>query len=522
LKLRIDPVTGLVDRPPPRPYPFGPATIAALLDAPLAQTPDQVALIDEDRSWTYRTLDIAIERTAAALISLGVDAKSRVAWSLPNCAELPIGFLATQRLGAVWLGVNEALAPPEKQYLLDDAEATHLIATAAALAAVPGEARSIRHDEWLDLVAGSTPGRHAVEIDPHGPAAMAYTSGTTSQPKGVVHSQHNLLWPGLVTLLNDPATHDERQGTPLALTILNMIVLGPVAALTRRSTAVVLHSTRADDFARDIARFAITRTTIVPTIAHDLVHRDGIDPADLTTLDQVILGGAHAPAATRQALLEKFGIRAISSYGLSEAPSGIVRESVDEPISDTTTGYPLEPFALTIVDDSDTEVATDVEGEICVRATPTSDWAGCWSPMLGYWKQPDATAAALADGLLHTGDIGSVDGHGRLTISGRRAELILRGGANVSPIEVETVAAEHPHVADVAVLGIPDERLGQRVVAVIVAAVDSPDLEAIRAHCADRMAPYKVPEQIRVVDALPRNDMGKVQKPVLLTNWSAQ
>jgi long-chain acyl-CoA synthetase len=512
----VDPVTGLVDRPAPRPWPHGPPTIAALLDAPLAATPDRLALIDEGRTWTYRTLDDAVEQAAAALVSVGVQPGSRVAWTLPNCAELPIGFLATQRIGAIWLGINEALAPPEKQYLLDDAAVDHYIADDATLRPARGTAHLLRDDDWRELVAASTPGRPDTDIDPHAPAAMAYTSGTTGRPKGVVHSQHNLLWPGLVSLHTEPVMPAERQGTPLAHTILNMLLLGPVSALVRGSTAVVLHSTRAPELAHDIARFAITRTTIVPTIVHDLVHRDGIDPADLATLDHVVVGGAATPAPLRRAFTEKFGVRALAGYGLSEAPTGIVRESPHEPIDDIAGGDPLAPFEIMIVDAHGAEVPAGTEGEICVRATSTGEWAGCWSPMLGYWKQPDATAAALADGTLHTGDTGAVDARGRLTVTGRIAELILRGGANVSPVEVEQTLVEHPDVAEAAVFGLPDDRLGERVIASIIGAVPDPDLDAIRAHCTTRLAAYKVPEQIRVVDSFPRNAMGKVMKTALL------
>ena len=518
----VDPVTGLVDRPPPNPFPFGPATIAALLDVPVVETPDKLALTDGDRSFTYEELNAAVERTAAALVSIGVGLGSRVAWTLPNCAELPIGFLATQRLGAIWLGINEPLAAPEKQYLLDDAEVTHYIATSAVLQSTTGERTLVRPDEWTDAVAAASPGRAAVDIDPHAPAALAYTSGTTGRPKGAVHSQHNLVWPGLATLITQPVTEQERLGNPLAHTILNMLLLGPISALARRSTCVVLRSTRAEDFAADVARLRITRTTLVPTIAHDLVHHEAIDPSLLATLHYVILGGANTPAPLRRAFAEKFGVRPISGYGLSEAPTGVVRESADEPISEAATGYPMEPFALSIVDGDGNGVPAGAEGEICIRATTTGDWAGCWTPMLGYWKRPDATRVALAGGMLHTGDIGSLDADGRLSISGRRAELILRGGANVYPVEVENVIANHPDVREVAVLGVPDDRLGQRVVAAIVATVDHPDIAGIRTYCADHIAAYKIPAVIVVVDSLPRNAMGKVVKPDLLTNWPAQ
>ncbi|MEZ5167058.1 MAG: fatty acid--CoA ligase family protein [Acidimicrobiales bacterium] len=235
----------------------------------------------------------------------------------------------------------------------------------------------------------------------------------------------------------------------------------------------------------------------------------------LATLEFAILGGAATPAPVRRAFAEKFGVRAIAGYGLSEAPTGIVRESPDEPISDTAAGYPMEPFALSIVDEAGAELGPGEEGEICIRATTTGDWAGCFTPMLGYWRRPEATTGALAGGMLHTGDVGTLDEKGCLSISGRRSEMILRGGANVYPVEVENVLLSHPDVAEVAVFGIPDDRLGQRVAAAIVSRVPDPDLDAVRAHCVDRIADYKIPEQITVVDSLPRNAMGKVVKGAL-------
>ncbi|MDW3217741.1 MAG: AMP-binding protein [Acidimicrobiales bacterium] len=510
MAVEVDPVTGLVERPPPRPYPFGPPSIASVLDGPLADTPDQVALIDDERTWTYAELDLEVERTAAALVAIGAGPGSRVAWTLPNCAELPVGFLATQRIGALWLGVNAPLAGPEKQFILDDAEVTHYIATDDALAEVSGAARRVSRAEWVDRVATADLDRPAVEIDPHGPAALAYTSGTTGRPKGAVHSQHNLVWPGLVTLITHPLAPGERQGTPLAHTILNMLVLGPIAALVRGGTGVVLHSTRAEDYAADVARHRITRSTIVPTIAHDLVTRE-VDPALLESLEFVVIGGAAVSGDVRRRFADRFGTRAIGGYGLSEAPTGIVRESVDEPISDTAAGYPMEPFEISIVDESGAVVPTGDEGEICVGATTTGDWAGCWTPMLGYWKRPEATATALADDVLHTGDVGWLAENGRLTISGRRSELILRGGANVYPVEVEAVLLAHPAVAEAAVHGVADDRLGERVHATIVTSADVDDAE-LRAHCAASLAAYKVPDAFTRVAALPRNAMGKIRK----------
>ncbi len=498
----VDETTGLVRRPPPAPYPLGPPTLAAVLDGPLADGPEHLALVDDDRQWTYAQLADAVARAAAALADLGIGPGDRIAWSLPNCAELPIGFLATMRLGAVWVGVNPMLAPPERDDLLADAEASATVTDPADWAA---------RCEQADPAAAPAP-----PIDPHAPAAIAYTSGSTSRPKGAVHSQHNLLWPGLATIGTDPPDPHHRQGTPLSLTILNMMVLGPVGAWVRGTTGVVLRRGRADELSADIARHRLTHLMLVPTQLHDLVHTEAVDPADLSSLEVVIVGGAGTPAPLRREFAERFGVRAVSGYGLSEAPSGVVRESAADPIEDPAAGHPMPPFQIRIVDDDDNALPPGTEGEICVAATAEGPWAGCWTPTLGYWRRPDETRRALRGGVMHTGDLGAVDERGRLTVHGRRRELILRGGANVSPAEVEAVLVRHPEVTEAVVIGVDDDRLGQRVAAVVTSAVPEPDTDSIRAFCAERLAGYKVPDAIAVVAEMPRGAMGKLLRPRLV------
>lgn len=519
IKVEVDETTGLIRREPPRPYPIGPSTLAALLDGPLEHFGERIALIDDDRQWTFAELDRSVDRAAAALASLGVGPGDRVAWSLPNCAEMPVGFLATQRLGAVWLGINTALAAPEKAHLLNDSESSLWITEgdadkAAAQSRFSGTA--LGASAYTAAVSSADPASAPrPRIDPHAPAAIAYTSGTTGAPKGAVHSQHNLLWPGLITLHTHPPKPTDRQGTPLAHTILNMLILGIVSAWTRGTTGVVLHRGDPEGLCAEVARHRLTRTTLVPTQLHDLVHSDRVDPTDLASLDSILVGGAATPAKTRRAFAEKFNIRALMGYGLSEAPTGIVRESIDESIDDSATGYALDLLEVVIVDDTDQELPVGRSGEICLRPTSTGPWAGCWTPTLGYWRSPGATRELLRDKILHTGDIGALDSNGRLTVSGRRSDLILRGGANVSPAEVEKVLLDHPDVVDAVVYGIPDERLGERVAAAIVAGASQPDPEQLRAHLARQLARYKIPDQIRMLDELPRNSMGKVLRSEL-------
>ncbi len=520
-EVEVDETTGLIRRWPSRPYPVGPRTLAAVLDQPIKNFPERTALIDHERQWTFAELDRCVDQAASALTSLGVGPGDRVAWSLPNCAELPIGFLASQRLGAIWLGVNTNLAAPEKTHLLNDSEPTLWVATNELAAPVVASLDTagpsvIDVSEYNDAVSTADPAdAPSPRIDPHAPAAIAYTSGTTGTPKGAVHSQHNLLWPGLITLGTHPPEPTDRQGTPLAHTILNMLILGVVSAWTRGTTGVVLHRGDPEGFCAQVARHRLTRTTLVPAQIHDLLHDDSVDPTDLASLESILVGGAATPADTRRAFAEKFNIRALMGYGLSEAPTGIVRETIDEPVDDSATGYALELLEVVIVDDADRELPVDEPGEVCLRPAGTGPWAGCWTPTLGYWRRPDATRELLRGSILHTGDIGALDRNGRLTVSGRRSDLILRGGANVSPSEVEKVLLDHAGVVDAVVYGIADERLGERVAAAIVVAGSQPDLAELRGHLTRHLARYKVPDQIHVLDRLPRNSMGKVQKSEL-------
>jgi acyl-CoA synthetase (AMP-forming)/AMP-acid ligase II len=371
---------------------------------------------------------------------------------------------------------------------------------------------------WADLVDAGHPAP-TIDIDPQAPAAIAYTSGTTGRPKGAVHSQHNLLWPGISSRRSYPSVPGERHGTALALTILNMLVLGPLWAYLRGTTAVLVERTDAVGFAAEVRTQRINRVTLVPAIAHDLVAHPDVHRNDLTTLTQTIIGAGHSPPVLRDAWEAKFGTRAIVGYGLTEAPTGVTREHVSRPMRPDGAGYPLEPVRVVIVDDEDQSLPDGDTGEICLAPVTHGPWAGVWTPMLGYLGRPDATAEALRGGVLHTGDLGFLDEHGQLVIRGRRTEMILRGGANVYPAEIERVVLDHPGVREVAVLGLVDDRLGEVVAAGLVAepgpwADGDPDLlvDDVRSFCQERLARYKVPDQMLVLDRFPRNTMGKVIK----------
>ena len=486
-----------------------PDSIARVLDRALEDDPDREALVTLSRRLSYGELEREADRAAHALADLGIAAGDRVAACLPNDADVVVAFHGAMRLGAVWVGVNRALAPPEKRWQLADCGASLLISDDPLDdAGVP----VLDVAGWRSAVDAAADGPLDVVVDPFAPAGLAYTSGTTGRPKGAVHSQYNLLLPGAMLVESRGYGPDLRKGDCFPFTILNMAVLTTLLVSQAGGTSIVMDRIDAEGVAEWIRRERVTTWNGPPALLHSLAHMDEVTAADLASLDEVWTGGADCPEAIRAAFERKFGLPVLASYGLSEVPTIVSLDSRpgDDHVAGAS-GRPLPHLAVRITGDDGTSLHLGETGEICVA--PADDR---YRPMLGYWERPDATAAALAGGVLHTGDIGFLDDGGRLHVRDRKSLVILRGGANVYPAEVERVLHEHPAVQSGAVLGVPDERLGERVAAVVEAAPGAEvDLDELRAYLLDNLAKYKVPDRVTVVDALPRNAMGKIVRTEL-------
>jgi long-chain acyl-CoA synthetase len=527
---------GLVVRPAPRPIPNGPRSVADVLADGVRRHPAREALVGRHARYTYAELDRAADAAAAALASAGIGPGDRVAASLPNQSEIVVAFLGAMRVGAVWVGISTALAPPERAYMLADAGARAMLTTpaiAASLAAHRDELPDLEHvwcvdpadgrGDWPDLIARHEGHRSpAVVIDPHAPAAIAYTSGTTGFPKGAVHSQHNMLWPGADGREHDPAPDDERHGVLLPLTLLNLMILGPLFAFVKGTACVCVDRIDPLGLVGWVRDERITRMTAVPAVLHDLLTHPDVDPADLAVLRRPECGGSATPQVFRDLFRTRFGREVLTGYGLTEAPTAVCREMPgDDPLAGCS-GRAFAPVEVTILDDDGRPVAPGALGEICVRARRDGPWAGVYTPFLGYWNRPEATAEALRGGVLHTDDLGLLDEQGRLFVKDRRKDLIVRGGANVYPAEVERVLHDHPAVAAAAVLGLPDERLGEIVAAAVQLRPGAEaDHGALAAWCRDRLARSKVPERWAFVDSFPRTGMGKIPKRDLVDRFDA-
>jgi acyl-CoA synthetase (AMP-forming)/AMP-acid ligase II len=343
-----------------------------------------------------------------------------------------------------------------------------------------------------------------VDVDPHAPAGIAYTSGTTGFPKGAVHSQYNLLLPGAAMVVNRGFDATLRKGDSLPLTILNMQVLTTLLTAQAGACQVLMDRIDAAGVAEWIGRERITLWNGAPATLHSLATIDDIAPADLASLGEVWVGGADCPEAIRATFETKFGVPIAQTYGLSEAPTIVTIEDQGEH-SPTSSGRPLAHLDVQIVD-----------GEVCVGPVTDGPGAGAYRPMLGYWEKPEATTETLRDGVLHTGDLGFIGDDGHLYVRDRKSLVILRGGANVYPAEIERVVHELDAVAACAVVGLPDDRLGERVVAAVELVPGAVVTEQeLTAHCLANLARYKVPERWVFVDEFPRNSMNKIPRAVL-------
>lgn len=520
-----------------------PTDIAHVLMESLRDRPGQEAIVTRSGSWSYRQLDDAANRAANALLALGVKPGDRIAVSLPQDIEIIAAFHGAMRIGAIWVGIGEGLAPPEKAYILADTGASMLICTPRiatqledhrsnlpALTAIVPCGSGAGDADWRKRVDAQPTRAPDAEIDPEAPAAIAYTSGTTGFPKGAVHSQRNMLLPGWYLSMTRGYDHTLRKGDCFPLTILNMLILTTLLTAQTGGTAVIIDSMRSEAIVEWIRRERIQVWNGPPPVLFTLAHDRTVLPSDLASLREVWSGGAECPAAVRKAFESKFERRIFSTYGQTEVPTTIAMEPLGEAHIPGMTGRPLPHFALTIRGEQDEPLATGESGQICVAAQPPAeiraafrrdygialsedDEPPIYTPMLGYWQRPQESERTLRGGILHTGDAAILDAKGNLRFADRLSLILNRGGANVYPAEIERVVTALADVEACAVFGVPDERLGQRVAMLVQFTPNAaPRIEPVLEHCRSELAPYKVPELVGVVDAFPRNAMGKIDR----------
>lgn len=475
-------------------------------------TPDRVALVHDGRRDTYAELARRTAALAAGLRGLGVRRGDRVGYLGPNHPAYLETLFATASLGAVFVPVNTRLAAPELAFVLDDAGASVLVHTAAAGPTVDAAAGGTLHTRLViggsydDLVAGS-----AAPVDepvgPDDPCLIMYTSGSTGHPKGAVLSHANLTWNCVNVLVESDLSGDEV--ALVAAPLFHTAALGMTClpTLLKGGTCVLMESFDPAAALGLVERHRVTLLFGVPAMYDAMAARPEWAGTDLSSVRALLCGGSPVPDATARRWLER-DLTFVQGYGMTEtAPGVLILDPASARTKAGTAGVPSFFTDVRIVDPAGDPVAPGERGEILVRGP---------NVMLGYWNRPDATDEALAGGWMHSGDVATVDDDGYVTVVDRIKDMIISGGENVYPAEVESALYEHPAVELCAVVAAADPTWGEvpRAVVVLRPGAEA-DADGIRAHLRDRLAGYKVPRHVDFLDELPRTGSGKVMKAAL-------
>ncbi|MFD5002995.1 long-chain fatty acid--CoA ligase [Streptomyces mutabilis] len=469
------------------------------------KTPHRTAVVYRDAEITYGRLHERTTRLAHHLRRLGVRPGDRVAYLGPNHPSFLETFFAAGQLRAVFVPLNTRLAEPELRHCLADSGASVLVHTEAfeEFAASCGVQRRVAVDAVLERALGECPTTPVdVPVGHTDTAMIMYTSGTTGRAKGAVLTHGNLIWNSVNALVDGefPADTVTLLSAPLFHTAaLNMTCLPTVL----KGGTLVLEDSFSPGRTLDlIRRHRVTVMFGVPAMFQQVAADPGFAAADLSSLRALLCGGAPVPEALIRTY-QRRGIGFLQGYGMTEASPGVclldAERALDKPGS---AGLPQFFSDVRVVDPAGEDA---VRGELLVEGP---------NVMHGYWNLPEETSAVLQDGWFRSGDVVVTDDEGYVTIVDRAKDMIISGGENVYPAEVEKALFEHPAVADCAVIGVPDEKWGEVPRAVVVLAPGAEaDAEDILASLDGRLARYKIPKSLVLTDALPRSGAGKLLKP---------
>ena len=496
---------------------------------------DREALVDRftGRRWTYARLHHDVLALAHGLIRLGIDKGDRVGIWAPNCPEWTVLQYATAEIGAILVPINPAYRTDELAYVVNQAGIRLLVAApsfrTSDYATMIEDARPGCPDlrwvvllgsaDWLALpdaggdphaLAATLAARQAL-LSPDDPINIQYTSGTTGHPKGATLSHHNILNNAHLTGEILGYTEVDRICVPVPLYHTFGMVIGNLGATTHG--ACLVYPAPAFDPAATLAAVEEERCTSlygVPAMFIAELAQPGFDAYDLSSLRTGAMGGAPCPVEVMKQVMDRMGMTEVTIvYGMTETSPVSAQTRVDDTLDRrvSTVGRVHPHVEIKIVDpETGVTVPRGVPGELCTRG---------YSVMLGYWRQPGKTTEAIdAARWMHTGDLATMDADGYVAITGRLKDMVIRGGENVSPREIEEFLHTHQDVQDVQVIGVPDARLGEEIMAWIRLRPGAPPMTAadVREFADGKLAHYKIPRYVRIVEDFPMTASGKVRK----------
>ncbi|MGW2526882.1 AMP-binding protein [Streptomyces sp. NPDC001595] len=502
-------------------------TIGENLRRTAAAWPDREALVDvpSGRRWTYARFAADVDELARALLASGVGKGDRVGVWAVNCPEWVLVQYATARIGAIMVNINPAYRTHEVEYVLRQAGVSLLLASLAHKSSdyramveqVRGNCPELRETvyigdpSWQALLRRAAGDRPFPELSCDDPINIQYTSGTTGFPKGATLSHHSILNNGYFVGETIGYTEQDRVCVPVPFYHCFGMVMGNLAA-TSHGACIVIPAASFDPRATlaAVQRERCTSLYGVPTMFIAELNLPDFATYDLSSLRTGIMAGSPCPVEVMKRVVAEMHMAQVSiCYGMTETSPVSLQTRMDDDLEHRTgtVGRVLPHIEVKIVDPATGATRPrGTAGELCTRG---------YSVMLGYWNEPEKTAEAVDPGRwMHTGDLALMREDGYVEIVGRIKDMIIRGGENIYPREIEEFLHGHPKIADVQVVGVPHERYGEEVLACVIPRdpADPPTLQELRAHCEGQLAHYKIPSRLQVLDAFPMTVSGKVRK----------
>lgn len=510
-------------------------TIGEALGRAATAWPDKLALVSCHQAirWTWAELDAEVDRIACGLLAQGVGKGDRVGIWAPNCAEWSVTQFATAKIGAILVTINPAYRLSEVEYALNKVGCSVLV-TAASFKTSDyiGMLRELGPERlpMLRLMVALGPDRHKgflswadlrVDVDAAKLASIGatldrndainiqFTSGTTGFPKGATLTHRNILNNGRYTAQTIKAGPNDRICVPVPLYHCFGMVLGSLAALT--SGAAMVYPGEAFDpklALEAVQAEGCTALYGVPTMFIAILNQPDLADYDVSTLRTGIMAGSPCPTATMRSVIDQLNMSEVTiGYGMTETSPLTTQTATDDPLKErvSTVGRVHPHAEAKIVGPDGHILPIGEQGEYCSRG---------YAVMLGYWDDPEKTSGAIdSEGWMHSGDLATMDAKGYIRITGRIKDMIIRGGENIYPREIEEYLLSHPAIADVQVFGVMDDKYGEEVCAWVIAkSGEAIDPEGVIAHCKGRIAHYKVPRHVRIVEAFTMTVTGKAQK----------